>query len=65
VSATEHQRIEYDYDAVSRNKSAERYLTDVSGSYITKRSDSFAYNSDSTTFPTPLRAARGALQTRS
>jgi RHS repeat-associated protein len=45
VSATAYERIEYDYDAATGHKSAERYLGGHPGSWTTTRSDAFQYDS--------------------
>ena len=44
VAGTTNDRLEYDYDPISKQKSAERYRTNATGSYVTKRSDAFAYD---------------------
>src|SRR5207248_1769717 len=43
VTASVQERIENDYDASGR-KSAERYRTNASGSWVTTRSESFVYD---------------------
>jgi RHS repeat-associated protein len=44
VSSTLSERMEYDYDAASGKKSAERVRDNRTGSWVTRRSDSYLYD---------------------
>ncbi|MEO8034190.1 MAG: RHS repeat-associated core domain-containing protein [Acidobacteriota bacterium] len=44
-SSSLRERLESDYDPATGQKSAERTLTNASGSYVTKRSESYTYDS--------------------
>jgi RHS repeat-associated protein len=55
VSSTLSERIEYDYDPNTGQKSAERFLDNSSGSFVTKKSVSYSYDAEGrlaqTTYP--------------
>jgi len=46
VAATLSERIEYDYDAATGQKSAERVLDNSSGSFVVKKSVAYSYDSN-------------------
>ncbi|HEX3584191.1 MAG TPA: DUF6531 domain-containing protein, partial [Thermoanaerobaculia bacterium] len=46
ISSTVNERIEYDYDPNTGQKSAERYLDNSSGSFVVKKSIAYSYDAE-------------------